>query len=1207
MSRMVSLTILSSLLLASCQMRTAPVAAPIDTPDMNTPVSDSKILGSVVLPLGMDEEGVAALANQLTQTTGLVVTPVAGSTAIIDSQGKTYITSRFRVTRSNAAATADLRNLTFVLASRSEADQQDPTAKPQTIDNTTVSAIYQRIGTRDVQITDAALLKKIARTVKPTGGQMYAAGAVSVDDPRRTTAFRAPTLDARYRASFQGFLSSDFDNVGTLPAYTTLIPAGFLAQPVAGSTTSSRTVSSGVELTVSIYFPTPTDAKGQAMKVSRVDLNGVLLKNDKAVATESLEHQALLDSGAALRQHIADSYAPSTNLQPITVLNLLPGSAFAAMPLSSVKSFLGNGLSEVRNICSIQLSTDRSAMERVYLVGNGNVSQDPTVKSDLKTFFKTTDPLKLSMGCADDGSNLVKRLLIHGGQTGQRLDNSSAMAYNKGIYKLTAATATMPIEASYMPQANGKPAFGWKPGERVVFTYLDPSQSNGMLQGEFRVATQASQMMFQDSPQPTPQAPETSGTNISPKDKKSNNQPAGAVSMPIEVTKDDNVDIATALPDSSTGTNIELKITTGGSLVSVYTQATDLPVIAGRTPVIGGVALADNIHTCIVVSNGGNEAQVIIYQKDILDDPIREEQIALPTGKQIDQIEVTSDGNSTTCTFVLKTSDGDVRTVSVALDGTIPTNQPVVLQTGVQDIQIEPVSKDLYYSKSAGLERAPATVSAAPAFVSTPTYITYDMSAATPVLPGVAVLAFAINGDKAMIQTPDGLEVRRHNNPLEPAISRWIISSQGTKKLRIGATATGFAAYEPSNNPLKTVSVSTLMNPLGFTSLGEAAPVVTEANTRPGFDGNSVVMGDIDSDGDLDVITDSIPPQGNTNSKPQLIIQINDGEGVFRLGPTKTVDSTVQVDEVAPIDLKIGTTKAALGLVDLNGDGKLDLISANEGANEVQVFTNTTSNGKAAFTLKQTLTSGISGPQAVVSGDFNRDGKMDFAVANKGNKTLSVFMNNGNMTFTQTNLPQAAAAGAPVRLAVGDVNGDGRLEVVSANDNATLSIFKPLGGAPAPQVLSLPDVPSAVAVGDLNGDGRLDVVASIKARDQVAVLVNDATNGLATVTASLETGDGTRPVDVDLGDFDGDGKLDIMTANEGMGQMLGTLSLLKNTTDMNILGFDRTILENSVGKGKALAVGSLNHTAAMPNQTLDSVFLVNDAQDGARLFPKLGQ
>lgn len=1202
MSRMVSLTILSSLLLASCQMRTAPVAAPIDTPDMNTPVNDSKILESVVLPLGMDEEGVAALANQLTQTTGLVVTPVAGSTAIIDSQGKTYITSRFRVTRSNAAATADLRNLTFVLASRSAADPQEPTAKPQTIDNTTVSAIYQRIGTRDVQITDAALLKKIARTVKPTGGQMYAAGAVSVDDPRRTTAFRAPTLDARYRASLQGFLSSDFDNVGTLPTYTTLIPAGFLAQPVAGSTTSSRAVSSGVELTVSVYFPTPTDARGQAMKVSRVDLNGVLLKNDKAMATESLEHQALFDSGTALRQHIADSYAPSTNLQPITVLNLLPGSAFASMPLSSVKSFLGSGLSEVRNICSIQLSTDRDAMERVYLVGNGKASQDPTVKSDLKTFFKTTDPLKLSMGCADDGNNLAKRLLIHGGQTGQRLDNSSNMVYNKGIYKLTAATASMPIEASYMPQANGKPQFGWKPGERVVFTYLNPSQSNGMLQGEFRVATQPSDMMFQDNPQPTPQAPETSGTSI-PRDRTSTNQPAGAVSMPIDVNKDGTPDTATALPDSSTGTNIVLKITTGGVLISTTTVSTGLAPIADRTPVIGGVALADNIHTCIAVSNGDNSVAVMVYDKNSLSTPSNTG-IILTEGLQIDKIEVTAPGDSTTCTILMRTTDGKVHTASVALDTSIPTTPPVVLQTGVQDIQI--VDRNLFYSMSTGLYTVPPTPIITPAFVIPTTYITYDMPTATSVILGVNIPSFAINGDMAMIQTPDGLEVRRYTT-LEPAISRWIISSQGTKKLRMSATATGFAAYDPSNNPLKTTS--TLMNTTGFTSLGEATPVVTETNTRPGFDGNSVVMGDIDSDGDLDVITDSIPPQDNVTDKPQLIIQINNGEGVFGPGPTTTVGSTITVDHVAPIDLKIGTTKAALGLVDLNGDGKLDLISANEGANEVQVFTNTTSNGKAAFTLAQTLTAGISGPQAVVSGDFNRDGKMDFAVANKGNRTLSVFMNNGNMTFTQTNLPQAdaATAGAPVRLAVGDLNGDGRLEVVSANADQTLSIFKPLGGAPQPQVLSLPGVPSAVAVGDLNGDGRLDVVASMKILDQVAVLVNDATNGLATVT-TFDTGTGTQPVDVDLGDFDGDGQLDIMTANEGMGEMPGTLSLLVNTPELALGFVDAMTLENSVaGKGKALAVGSLKHTAMQPDQTLDSVFLINDAQDGARLFPKLGQ
>ncbi|MFN8509544.1 MAG: VCBS repeat-containing protein [Deinococcaceae bacterium] len=1203
MSRMVSLTILSSLLLASCQMRTAPVAAPIDTPDMNTPVNESGVMQSVVLPLGMDEEGVAALANQLTQTTGLVVTPVTGSTAIIDSQGKTYITSRFRITRSNATATTDLRNLTFVLASRSQNDDKDLT-KLKTIENTSIAAIYQRIGTRDVQITDAALLKKIARTVKPTGGQMYGSGVVSADDSRRITTFRAPVLDTRYRASFQGFSSSDFASVGELPPYTNLIPAGFLAQPVAGSTSGSRTVSSGVELTVSVYFPTPTDARGQAIKVTRVDLNGVLLKNDKAVATESLEHQALFDSGAALRQHIADTYAPSTNLQPITVLNLLPGSSFASMPLSSVKSILGDRLSEVRNICSINLSTEMDAAQRVYLVGSATVSQDPTVKSDLKTFFKTTDPLKLSMGCADDGSNLAKRFLIHGGQTGQRLDANSSMVYNKGAYKTAAATATTPIEASYTPNT-ASPAFGWKPGERVMFTFLDPSQSSGMLQGEFRVATAAAQGKFSERTQPAPEAPGTGSSGTSQ-------------TMTFPITIETELD---TLPSNTTrdlivitkGVSAGITVTaTNGNKAPVVTEIPSLnpdKILAKANT--GGLGTFP--YTCLLISDGNN-SRIIIYDRGNMDNPVSKD---INIGSIDNILDVT--GNflyDNNCVITVK-SGSNTKTVTVDPSGEILDSQKLPPMTNA----VQLVGTTMYISNPGGLQKMVGTPTAAPmslmgSMSTGPMVLKFGNP--EPVITRISIQSFAINGDMAMIQTPTGLEIRRYPNPSEPAIKRWIVSSQSissqsissqsinSQDIRIRATATGFAAYNPNNNALKTVAVSTLMNTTGFTSLGGATPVVTETNTRPGFGGNSIVMGDIDGDGDLDVITDSIPPQDNVEYKPQLIFQINDGEGMFGLGPTTVVEGISTVDEVAPIDLKIGTTKAALGLVDLNGDGKLDLISANEGANEVQVFTNTTSNEKADFTLAQTLTLGISGPQAVVSGDFNRDGKMDFAVANKGNKTLSVFMNNGNMNFAQTNLSQAATAGAPVRLAVGDMDGDGRLEVVSANDNATLSIFKPLGGAV--QTLGAGNIPSAVAVGDLNGDGRLDIVVSLPETGKVFVLARNADNS-GYSPSSISTGTGTQPVDVDLGDFDGDGTLDIMTANEGMGEAPGTLGLLKNTTMNNMLSFaDVTIVESLVaGKGKALAIGSLNHTAAMPNQTLDAVFLINNEQDGARVVPELGQ
>ena len=139
-------------------------------------------------------------------------------------------------------------------------------------------------------------------------------------------------------------------------------------------------------------------------------------------------------------------------------------------------------------------------------------------------------------------------------------------------------------------------------------------------------------------------------------------------------------------------------------------------------------------------------------------------------------------------------------------------------------------------------------------------------------------------------------------------------------------------------------------------------------------------------------------------------------------------------------------TSTAAG--DFNGDGYLDLAVTNNSSGTVSILLN---NGSGTFTQSSTVNVG-SGPFSVTGGDFNGDGYLDLAVANENSNTVSILLNNGNGTFTQSST--AMVGTAPHSVTAGDFTGDGTLDLaVSNSQSSNISIL--LNGAPAtPQNLT---------------------------------------------------------------------------------------------------------------------------------------------------------
>ena len=268
----------------------------------------------------------------------------------------------------------------------------------------------------------------------------------------------------------------------------------------------------------------------------------------------------------------------------------------------------------------------------------------------------------------------------------------------------------------------------------------------------------------------------------------------------------------------------------------------------------------------------------------------------------------------------------------------------------------------------------------------------------------------------------------------------------------------------------------------------------------------------------------------------------------------------------AKVDYATGDLPDSVAIGDLNGDGKPDLATANNGEDSVSVLLN---RGDGSFEAKRDYPTGDH-PYSIAIGDLNGDGKPDLITANiEGGEggSVSVLLNRGDGTL-QTKRDYAAAGGS---VAIGDLNGDGKPDLVTAG----VSGLRDLNGDGKPDlVITSASVRlnrgdgtfrtrrdyaaggDSVAIGDLNSDGKLDLATANGADDEnsVSVLMN---RGDGTFQAKRDYATVAGPRSVAIGDLNGDGKPDLATANFGDGGA-DTISVLINTpglcTVQNVTG-----------------------------------------------------
>jgi hypothetical protein len=267
---------------------------------------------------------------------------------------------------------------------------------------------------------------------------------------------------------------------------------------------------------------------------------------------------------------------------------------------------------------------------------------------------------------------------------------------------------------------------------------------------------------------------------------------------------------------------------------------------------------------------------------------------------------------------------------------------------------------------------------------------------------------------------------------------------------------------------------------------------------------------------------------------------------------------------------QVGLGPGSVAIRDLNGDGIPDLVVANLNSGTVSVLLG---NGDGTFQRAESYAAG-SGPDSVVVGDFNGDGKLDIAVANGfySHGTVSILLGNGDGTFLA---PQSYAVGdSPRSLVIGDFNGDGIPDLAVAadiNDHQSMVVSILLGNGdgtfqPA-QNYAVGHGPGSLAVGDFNGDGHVDLAVANQRSDNVSVLLG---NGDGTFQAAQNYSVGAIPVSLAVGDFNGDGIPDLAVANYNS----GTVSILLGRGDGT---FQTSLVSYTVSDApQSLAVGDFN-------------------------------
>jgi uncharacterized protein (TIGR03437 family) len=377
---------------------------------------------------------------------------------------------------------------------------------------------------------------------------------------------------------------------------------------------------------------------------------------------------------------------------------------------------------------------------------------------------------------------------------------------------------------------------------------------------------------------------------------------------------------------------------------------------------------------------------------------------------------------------------------------------------------------------------------------------------------------------------------------------------------------------------------------------------------------DAVATGDFNGDGKADFVTAN-------KSSGDISVFLGQGNGTFQALTANKI-STGQLLHVATADLNgdgkadlvtigdrvgislgkgdgtfqpatfltAGTNSQMSAIGDLNGDGRPDVVVANSGGDlntnpgNLSIFL---SSGGGNFQAARTVAAG-SHPNTVAIVDINGDGKPDLIVSNGGSIVdkdgggIEVLLGNGDGTFKAPVLYPAGFY--PRSLTVGDVNLDGKPDIVAATNDANragqITVLLGRGdGTFAPATLLKATLPNSLVIGDFNGDGQPDLMVANCCGDTGMSYFLGNGDGTFSPEAILNGG-AASPLFVATADFNGDGKPDLVTVNQlGRG---GSATVLLNTTQAQPPPPPQPTFANTLAAGGSANVAPESLVSAVP-------------------------
>lgn len=315
--------------------------------------------------------------------------------------------------------------------------------------------------------------------------------------------------------------------------------------------------------------------------------------------------------------------------------------------------------------------------------------------------------------------------------------------------------------------------------------------------------------------------------------------------------------------------------------------------------------------------------------------------------------------------------------------------------------------------------------------------------------------------------------------------------------------------------------------------LGDGRGRFERARSSPipvGPSARKVALGDVNQDAHLDILVAQ-------HDSYDVVVLLGDGRGVFKPAPNSPV--------LASKGTRPHTHDISTG--DVNGDGKIDVLTTNANDNNVSVLLG---DGKGGFSHAEgsPVAAGRHPYDVVLLHDMDLDGKVDLITPNLRGNAVMVMRGDGAGRFSAVPGSPFSLGPRPGYVVAADVNGDRKPDLVATHDDDPLAVillgdgrggFRPAPGSP----LRTDSPVWGTAIGDLNGDGKNDVAMTAMLASKILVMLGNGQGEFVPAAGPpLQAGD--LPSYVALADLNKDGRLDIVASNYGSGD----LTVLLNST-----------------------------------------------------------